>query len=689
MHAYNLLLPSWLAIIEYADGVVGYKYYTTGWSRTKNGKPVAADDMIVSEGNADFWLVNNVPLECLFVVENAQGKFVPYYTENALITELKSNSGSKKVVLCSDIEMTVTSGIAINPNGKVLCLNNYTLSHNQNAHLFIFSESATKNFSICGPGTIERTGTHTVFTSGGGTTSKTNQNGIVVDGVTFKTASMIGDLRIGQHKFINCEFYQSNKMNSALFDLWNKNTTMTNGVPANLQTVTLNSCTIKRDITSNAVFSFTSTTYSEVYVNDTTIISASPLMKADSELVKIYVSGSSAISAPSLTSSTLAYQNIKFFEGVVTNLELDALNRAFNSVLANNYNVMFNYKVTTEYAEVNWLDLSGNLLCKEYVAVGETPKITNESVKSYLSTISNIYNYNPQTVVASGTINLKPSITLQRDNTLFHSINVSSDFALNIYILKSEFENNVKSVTVDGALLTASAYEVVKVQNSTYYRYSITAINPARAAEKHTVVIKYNDDSKKTLSLSPVTYLNDLIAASGNDNEKILALKMLNYFASAYVYTGKIESAEYSEIKSIVDAYSNYDVIFGGLHKIDNVSTSNLNHAIYSARLSLSASVKLRLTLNSGFTGKLTITHNDTINTYVVKNGVCDGKRYIDVTLPANELLSDVSVSDGTTTAIYGINAYYTALDTSDHALKTMLFCLGEYSKASINYLNN
>ena len=315
------------------------------------------------------------------------------------------------------------------------------------------------------------------------------------------------------------------------------------------------------------------------------------------------------------------------------------------------------------------------------------PKVANDAVKNYLSSISDLYSYSTDIITSQGTINLKPYTSTT--SNLLYNINIASDFALSIYILKTEFDSNVKSIVVDGATLTKSAYSEVDVNGTSYYKYSITSINPAKAADKHNVVIRYNDNTEKILNLSATDYLNDLLAKSSKDNEKILAVKILNYFASAYAYAGKTDSTECRAIRTIVDAYTEYDIIFGGLEKVDTVDVSALRHAIHSARLSLSASAKLRLTLNSGFTGKLTVTYLGETYTYVVNNGMYNNTNYIDIVLPASGLLSDVQVSDGTSTVTYSVNAYYTMLDTSNKALKNMLFCLAEYSKASTNYINN
>ena len=696
-------------IKNYADGGVGFEYFTTGWAKSENGTYLADEEMLVTKDNCEFWLVNNKPLECMFVIVSNNGTVTAYNNEARLRTELSSNNTNQRVVLCSDVEVLNTSAIGTASGGKNLYLNGYTLKHAQNdVHMFHYN-AGSGNFNIYGPGNLVSDGSRTIFTSAAPQVK--NDYGIKMRNVIITTNVQLADLRAGQHEFINCVINHIPSTSKTFLTLWDRNGVPTTGgtvngngsnsspvvgTSTNLITVTFTGCNIVAGNTgTSALISFTNGTYSEVCFVDSSVSTKGVILESKyastyNPEVRVWFSGSSSVNAKAISAvDTQVYNNVKFNDGVATNLALDTAYIPTDARLTANYHPALIYKVATDYALVKWLDLNGEALHEEYVAVGMTPKLQNSSVTEYLKQISTetaIYTYNTTKVASAGTISLPP--VLQSNSSLLQGMDLTVDFALEIYVPKDQLENEISSVIIDGVTIAITAYTVSDVNGASYYKYRITRINPANAGKLHTVQISYNDGTVKDLEISVISYLEGLLAVSKKDNEKILAVKIIKYLKSAYIYAGNNASPDMLIIQSILDNYRKYDILYGSFEN-ESVGTVSIKNAVSGAKLYLSASTRFRFTLNTSYSGKIDVEYLGVKKTYDVVNGSCDGLNYIQVELPVTELASDVIITVSNQSVTYNINSYYTALNTTDSTLADMLFCLNEYSLAAKDYINN
>jgi hypothetical protein len=294
------------------------------------------------------------------------------------------------------------------------------------------------------------------------------------------------------------------------------------------------------------------------------------------------------------------------------------------------------------------------------------------------------YTYTLSAITNTGSITITPVI--KSAAPFMMSMTVQEDLRMHLYINKSELENAIAKVTVGGIRLMSNAYELVTINGVSYYKHDILSFAPAKASDKVEIVIEYLDGSVKKTSICAVEYLEELLAVSDNDEEKTVAVKLLKYIHSAQTYFGTTGSAEQDRIVGIINAYKEYDVIFGNLKK-ENVNASLLRDAIASASFNLSASVRIKFYLKSGYTGPIQMIFEGVTTTYNVTNGTVDGKNYIEVVMSATQINSPLILSDGVNSIYYGLNAYYTSLNSADRNLDNLLFCLSEYSSAARKYV--
>lgn len=676
----NLIGKLTYSKVEHSKGTT-YSFFTTGWAKSAGGAAISLADMVVSEDNCEFWLVNSVPIDCLFVTVTSGGTVTAYNSESDLRSRI-SDAGTYDIVLCNDVELMNTESIAMPLTGKNLYLNGHTVTHRQtDVHTFIYRSNSRANFNIIGPGTIETENTRTFMTSDSSTSSVTSNYGLVATNVNFVTNGQLADIRIGQHKFINCSIVQ-NATSKYVFALWNKNPHFSDGsTPVNLLTVTFDGCSIT---SSAGLISYSSGSYSEVYVHNSNISVSTNLFESNVALIKFEISGNSSISASKIAlDTTKRYTKLIFESGVRTNFEVPNSYLETGSLVTNSYDAVFPYLVSDKYATVSWKDAQGNILLNEYVAVGVTPKLTNAVIIEYLRNEGKDYTYTLSVISNTGSVTLSP--VLKTAIPFMMSMTVEEDLKMHLYIEKAELEQAIAKVTVAGIRLMGNAFELVTVGGVSYYKHDIISFAPAMASDKIEIVIEYLDGSVRKTNISAVEYLEELLSISDSDEEKTVVVKLLRYIHSAQTYFGTASEADKSKIIGIIGAYKEYDVIFGNLRK-DNVSTSVLRDAIESASFNLSASVKIKFYLNKGYTGNLYVVLDGDISTYRITNGTVYGKNYIEIVMSARQINSPIILSDGNKSIAYGLNAYYTSLNNTDINLDNLLFSLSEYSSAAKEY---
>lgn len=663
---------------------VTFSIFATGWSKTEDGRALSSAEMVVTATNCEFWLVNKIPVDCLFVKIDSSGAITKYNSENDLRGLLSSGGGTYDIVLCRDVELKTSSAITIAKSGKTLYLNGFTISHKQNdVHLFYYNNGATGNFNIIGPGTIEAVGSRTIFTSYSSTVDKTSAYGFVARNVTFKTNGQLADLRIGQHVFTKCTLIQTDT-NKALFALWNKNENfLGGGVPENLLTVTFDECLVSA---SAGLISYSASSYSRVYVQNSEIKLATYLLDSASTILYFEANGETSIIANSLFSNNSGnYTGVIFRDGVACNFVISTSYLDNGTALTNNYNAALPYRVSDDYAKVTWKNANGEILLTELVPVGVSLRTSNPVIAEYLKNDGRGYTYNLITVSGNEDITLSP--VANSSAPIKVSMTVHNDLTMYLYIEKAEMDTYVQSVKVGGTRIMSSSYEIVDIDGITYYKYAISTFKPAKASEVIDIIVEYSDGGVTALKTSAVNYLEDLLVISNNDAEKTLIVKLLKYIQSAQIYFNSTSVLEQERISGIIEQYKQYDLVFGNLRE-NNVATGTMRNVIRSVCFNLSASVRMRFYLNPTYTGTLTVLFNGTTSSYVISNGLINGCDYIEIIMPADSINGTLELSDGQNTVYYGLNAYATSINKMDHTLYNMLVCLSEYSSAATYYLS-
>ena len=676
--------------IEYANGYIGFQYYTTGWSAIKGGQYLDDDKMVVTNQNCEFWLVNNKPLECLYVIETTSGQLLPYYSESELRGELSKNTSAKKIVLCSDVELknNQNSTISLATYGKNFYLNGHTIYNSTyDTHLFTFSASAYADFNFYGPGIIDVTDPRTIFNSGAATNK--NKYGIVVKGVDIYTNTQLSDLRIGQHRFIDCYIYQNTTLGKSFIDIWDRNGVITNGVSSNLVTMTFENCEIYRENgASRSMFSYTGATYSEIYLIDTKVTSDGYLMSSDNPDVLLNISGRSVINVNGISAKAETLFNALTFEdGVITNLSLDKAYIPAGAALAVNYSTVLPYKVSTSYATVKWFNLLGEVILEEYVTIGEEAKPYNTTLLKYLKSVnvgSTEYVYNSFVVNRGGIYNIDPQLS---NPGIVQTMTVERDFALEILIPKSMYESQVRSLRVNDILITDYNMKLIERDGVEYYCYRMTQVSPLGIFDMQNVVLTLNDSTVKRASLSVFEYLRKLLYTSRVDSEKILAIKILKYAKSVYDYNNLTGGVDYNNLQSLIDENKQWDILYNTTED-EYTSTKDIKFAVKSVALKLSASLRMRFYINPEYTGTITTEYLGNSKEIVVKDGKYNGSDYFDVELTACNMQDDIVISASGYSIVYNIENYKTMLNTRDSKLEGVLHSLGEYAAAAKEYQN-
>ena len=356
-----------------------------------------------------------------------------------------------------------------------------------------------------------------------------------------------------------------------------------------------------------------------------------------------------------------------------------------NAILTINYDPSLIYLVSDNYAKVTWKTADGTDIVSEYVSVGVTPKVVSDKVKDYLKNAGGGYSYALNPILDTSDVNLVPSI--KRNATVLQSMTINEDLSLYVYLNKNEIDSNVKSVKVNGVRLMKDAYTTVEIDGISYYMYQVISTVPANACREIRIELSFLDGSTNQITTSIVDYLENLLLLSVDKDEKVLAVKILKYIASAHQYFAPSNRSDYERVTNIVTKYKEYDLIFGTLAE-EYIATDSLKNSIKSACFNLSASVRIRFYINPEFTGDIEVKFNGVTHSFKAVNGKIDELDYIEVFMSADTINDTVEIISQGQRLEYGLNAYATSLNCSDPVLRELLTSLCYYSSAAKAYLN-
>jgi hypothetical protein len=265
---------------------------------------------------------------------------------------------------------------------------------------------------------------------------------------------------------------------------------------------------------------------------------------------------------------------------------------------------------------------------------------------------------------------------------------IEDDLTVHLFVKKSDMDEKINQIRLNGEKILSESFENVRINGYDYYRYKISSYTPSTAFDEVTISVDRLDAKTQNISVSVVSYLESLLSISNNDDEKILAVKLLRYIQSAYAYFKPAKVDESSKITNLIKKSVEYDLIFGST-EVEYTATGIMRDVIKSARLNLSGSARVRFILNPSYTGELTVTLNGKMDKYIIKNGYINGRGYIEVVMSASEINDNILLSTSDHTLAYSINTYTRSMNNSDQKLQQLLFSLSEYSSAAKKYINS
>ena len=455
--------------------------------------------------------------------------------------------------------------------------------------------------------------------------------GFTAIGVKFVMSghNAVFDHRIGVLTLIDCEIKNTNTSTSTKYIFTLGNTTRKDPVAVNIS-----GCTILANTTKSNVFETFSGQPCTVNVENTTITSVGRIIYAPNSQGK---NPQDVFNFKNCTISTTV-------EGSLFNLKYD------------------NFTINLD---------------EVYVPTGN-------DYESATGTVNIVKGQTKATVEGGGYMITAPKVKLEANLTLY------TDFTLNIWVPTS---TTILSITVNGEDYLLSEMEVIREK----YLVSIESIEANSAADTFDIYITYVDGDKTLTvikSYSIVKYAGSIINSDQySDEVKSLLVYTLSYINAVYTYVGKDIPTDLSNLMSS-EAYASAKAkdTTDGVAEIPTSETDSntADGAIYSAKLSLDTSVRFIFTLNSEYTGELTLEYAGITNVYDVVDGTVDGLNYVEVDMRAHVLYDEVIfISAGEYSGTYDLAAYIHAameLYGEDDVLNTLLLELYNYCKEANEY---
>ena len=344
----------------------------------------------------------------------------------------------------------------------------------------------------------------------------------------------------------------------------------------------------------------------------------------------------------------------------------------------------FTFKNCTLSKDGNNLSLFSLVYSTPTITLDEVYVPTNSKIELTKGTLKIKEGQVRAEVEGGGYMITDPKVKIQANLSLY------IDFTMNIWL---PAETNVKSITVDGVTYKVEDANVIDGK----YRISIASIGAGEAADDITILVTYAD-GEKTLTVekkySVIEYAKSILESDKYSNEaKALLASIVGYVNSVYVYDAKAVPASLSNLMSGT-AYKNaitlsaYDTVTAVPETSTSIDTAK--NAISGAKLSLDSSVQFIFTLNSGYTGHLSLSYAGKTYECEVVNGKAGDKDHVIVEMRAFDLYDEViTITAGEYTGTYDLAAYVagvTEKNQGNESLSTLLLNLYNYCKEADEY---
>ena len=263
---------------------------------------------------------------------------------------------------------------------------------------------------------------------------------------------------------------------------------------------------------------------------------------------------------------------------------------------------------------------------------------------------------------------------LESDYAVTAKLNLSlyTDFALNIYIPKAEFDSETFAYAVVDAFGAAIEGETVEIDGVAYYKFASRGMAPALAEDKAlSVQVTINGAYGDSLTAAYDYAIVDYIAAyapSENEAENALVDAIINYIYNAYVYANQSTAA--------IDAY-----LPATEYTID--TTDATLGSIAGVEVAVKYGDALAWLIKAAPASTLTVTYSKG-GALVTEEIVVPEKGIVAIATDAADFLAGITVVAGENSATVTLEGYYAAL-TEENA-KAMVVAIYNYAKCATEY---
>ena len=700
----------------------GYEYYTlNGWSLTEGGTAFNESETVITTECNTFYQARRAYDGAFVTVKD--GVITGYTNSADLFTQAVLRGGFDRVCLTSDIDFDST-GISHCASISVpltIYLNGFTLDYHtadSSDHAFIYYST----FNIYGPGTITTdTTTANIFMG------QNSAKGLI-ENVTVYAKRVISDHRGGLTEFRNCELNLT--MNSAAFSLNNRNNVQT--TDDRIPHLYFNGCRINMPLStgSNAVFTLYNNSILELNDTEINVASGSYLVTLGScttgtvegfdyanafaemevrlgdvehncvNLAKTMTNDPSGATYPDMV------EKIFYIEGMSYVEKPESVRVGDGYALVRQDTVGLPYVIvkSEDAVAVTWT--VGGVSVVELWRKGSVPTPDCDEVSALTATAPDGYCYVFNTSELTGDTELVAMAITELNVEV--EFELHRGFGVSFYVQKKD-GITVTDIAVNGRQVKS---EEISIDGVDYIKVTVELKNPSFAAEGIVLAVTLNDLASGTEGVtvykeaSLAAYAESVLASdTASIEHKSLVANALKYVEAAYKYEGRTDASEYRALSLLIEKYSRI-VTVAAVERID-ADMSAVRHALGGAALNLTTSPAYRLYIANGYTGTVSITYTslvmqedggytvthsfDTSTLDGVSGVAADGRRYVDVSMYAFDLASEITLTveteGGAASATYSLAAYYHQMATAIDDLTALVNAVYAYSEAARVYI--
>ncbi len=272
-----------------------------------------------------------------------------------------------------------------------------------------------------------------------------------------------------------------------------------------------------------------------------------------------------------------------------------------------------------------------------------------------------------------------------------NSITLGSDLVYNVYVPVNDCLTLFTLDGVEYADFTELLKNTVTLDDGNDYYLISIPLAAKEAARNIVLAVKVTVDGRAysaTFTMSVVKYAAALLETSTSEEEKTLALDVLQYIRAAYTYFGTTDEEQMAKIDTLLTGYASKPTVEGS----DVVETTGLS----SATLVLSGKPSIRFYLADGADASA---YKFYIGGKQIKTVVSEDGTYVDTDVYAYELCETVTYTiNGEAAGSFHINAYYAFVSGTDEnsytgadkaELTALTECFWKYLQSARVYRNS